>query len=666
MASISKLLDTAFRSAIHDAFGLDADPLISASANTQFGDYQSNVAMSLAKRLAENTGGKANPRQIAEQIIARLQLGKLAAEPPTIAGPGFINIKLSPAWLVTAVAAMNAEKSLGIPRTALPQTIVVDYSAPNVAKEMHVGHLRSTIIGDCFVRILEASGHKVIRQNHIGDWGTQFGRVMLGLWYDSVAVAKDESTKFEAWIKAAMKLAKGPDGEPAADKATRIAAQNSTLQEIAAWHQSAVDDDPTGQAMFRPYLAKHFPTIDRLQLLYQFASAVAEFESAKTISINHPTHGPKTLASLPSYLATFVQKQHEPANQQEAVAWKLCVDTTIRACQAIYERLGVKLTMNDVRGESFYNPMLPEVVKQLLAGGIATMSDGAAAIFIDGFEAPLIIQKTDGGFGYATTDLAAIRFRVGELKASRIIYVVGTPQTQHFQQVFAAARKAGWDGGASLEHTSFGSVLGEDGKLFRTRSGGTVRLIDLLDEAEQRALTLVNEKNEAAADARKLSQHAIPAIARAVGIGAVKYFDLLRDRIGDYKFSFNAMLAMDGNTAPYLQYAHARIASVFRKAGDDVGTPNISQLTHPAELALAKQLLRFGETVEAVAADLKPHVLCTYLYELAGRFSGLYENCPILDAAPGERASRLALCNLTARTLAMGLDLLGIEHPEQM
>jgi arginyl-tRNA synthetase len=577
MASITDILDAAFRKAIADAFGIDADPIIAAAVNPQFGDYQSNAAMGLAKRVGESTGQKANPRQIAEQIRARLSLGDVVTD-ISIAGPGFINVRLNPAWLVQQANRMLLDPQLGVSRPDAV-TVVIDYSAPNVAKEMHVGHLRSTIIGDCFARVLSFLGHRVVRQNHLGDWGTQFGMLIEHL----TSIGAD----------AASKLA--------------------DLEGFYRESKRRFDTEPEFAER-----ARH--RVVRLQA----------------------------------------------GNAEELGLWKQIVGVTRQYIQSIYDRLGVLLTEADERGESFYNPALAGVVDELVRTGIAVLSDGAKVIYVEGYEAPLMIQKTDGGYGYGTTDLAAVRHRVGTLGSMRNIYVVGAPQHEHLTKVFRIASRANWDGGAAFEHAAFGNVLGEDGKMFKTRAGGTVKLADLLNEAEERATNLVKSKNDDAPDERKLPADALPAIARSVGIGAVKYFDLCRDRIGDYKFSFDAMLAMDGNTAPYMQYAYARVKSIFRRAGVNGTDAKVHELSEPAEVALVKHLLKFGETIDAVARELKPHFLCTYLYELAGRFSSFYEACGVLDAAEPTRMSRLALCSLTARTLSTGLDLLGIEHPEQM
>ena len=345
--------------------------------------------------------------------------------------------------------------------------------------------------------------------------------------------------------------------------------------------------------------------------------------------------------------------------------WRMLVDKTREQYLPLYHRLGVLLSPEHERGESFYNDRLAGVVQELKKTGAATQSDGATVVFIDGYENPLIIEKTGGGFLYGTTDLAAVRYRIMDLKADRVIYFVDARQSQHFAQVFATAKKAGWVNSASLEHAAFGTMLGPDGKPFKTKTGGTVKLKDLLDEAEERAFAMVTEKNPEMPEAQRRE------IAHAVGIGGVKYSDLAKDRTSDYAFSFDAMLSLDGNTAPYMQYAHARVRSIFRKAAERgivyAGLENITiQLDAPQELALAKQILKFGEVIESVGADLRPHVLCAYLYDLASRFSSFFEACPVLLSVEPLRSSRLALADLTARTLAKGLDLLGIEHPEKM
>ena len=570
--TILQQLDLIFRKAIHDAFGFDADPILSVAQNDKFGDYQSNAAMGLAKQVAEKTGQKTNPRAVAEQIKAKLELGEIASE-VTIAGPGFLNVRLSPAWLAQQIEERRNDERLGIPPREAPQTVVVDYSGPNIAKQMHVGHLRSTIIGDAISRVLEFEQDKVIRQNHIGDWGTQFGMLIAFLNWTGL----------------------GTD------------AHIEDLEDFYRRAKKKFDDEP-------PFQDDARATVVRLQ----------------------------------------------GGGTDELAAWKRIVDETRRDYQPVYERLGVKLRPEHERGESFYNQRLADVVRELKDKKIAIESEGATVVFVPGYENPLIIRKSDGGYLYGTTDLAAIRFRITELGANRIIYTHDSRQAQHFAQVFWTAKQAGWADNVSLEYAPFGTMLGEDGKPFKTRSGDTVKLKDLLAEAEERAFKLVTEKDAELPEAQRRD------IARGVGIGAVKYADLSKDRTSDYMFSWDKMLSFDGNTAPYLQNAYVRIRSIFRKAESAPASGAHVQLEQPHELSLVKHILRFGEVLELVARELKPHHLTNYLYELATRFHAFYEHCPVLKSEEPVRSSRLILCDVTARTLARALDLLGIEHPEQM
>jgi arginyl-tRNA synthetase len=577
MPTIASQLDQAVRAAIRAAFDVDADPLIGVAQNEKFGDYQANAAMGLAKTLAEKTGQKTNPRAVAEQIKSKLQLGEIATE-VSIAGPGFINVRLSPAWLADQLKVVATDSRLGTPLVSSREKVVIDYSGPNVAKQMHVGHLRSTIIGDALARVIEFQGHEVIRQNHVGDWGTQFGMLI-----------------------AYLRSGAGQDSE-------------RHIADLEGFYRDAkkrFDEDPA------------------------FAD-----EARKTV----------------------VRLQGGEADEKSS--WQTIVEETRRHYLPLYQRLRAKLGVENERGESFYNAALPEIVRTLKEKQLAVESQGATAVFIDGPEKPpVIVEKTGGGFLYATTDLAALRFRAQDLHAKRIIYTHDSRQAQHFDQVFRIARAAGFvSPDVQLDYAPFGTMLGEDGKPFKTRSGDTVKLKDLLDEAEERALKLVTGKNP------ELPEEQRRAVARAVGIGAVKYSDLAKDRTSDYVFSWDRALAMDGNTAPYLQYAYARIRSIFRKAGVDPGAVSGAavRLDSPYEFGLAKHVLRIGEVIELVARELKPHHLCVYLYELATRFSSFYENCPVLQSEEPIRSSRLLLCDVTARTIALGLDLIGIEHPEQM
>lgn len=541
------------------------------------GDFASNLAMMLAKP----AGMK--PRDLAEKLIAALPAHEAVAS-VSIAGPGFINFFQDHGWLARQLEAALADSRLGVVAAAPAQRVVVDYSSPNLAKEMHVGHLRSTIIGDAVARVLEFLGHDVIRQNHVGDWGTQFGMLLAYLEEQSVD-AQAELGDLENFYRQAKK--RFDESPEFADRA------RARVVELQA-------GDP-----------------DCLKLWEQFNS----------ISLGH--------------------------------------------CQAVYDRLGVRLSAGDVRGESAYNDQLADIVAALDAKGLLTESEGARCVFLDEFTnaegnpLPVIVQKAGGGYLYATTDLAAMRYRVRQLKADRLLYFVDQRQALHFQQVFKVARLAGFVSDTTqLEHMGFGTMNGADGRPFKTRDGGTVKLTDLLDEAEQRAHSLVAQKNP------ELSEGELQQIGRAVGIGAVKYADLSKHRSSDYSFNFDLMLSFEGNTAPYMMYAYTRVASVFRKLGrsmeqlDDLAP---LQLEQESESDLAAHLAQFGSTLAYVAREGTPHVLCHYLYELAGRFSSFYEQCPILAAElPAQRDSRLRLAALTGRTLRQGLTLLGIDTLERM
>jgi len=571
-------LNERFTTALTAAFGpeyAEVDPLIAPAQNPRFGDYQANVAMSLAKSL------KQKPRDVAAALIEHLDLAGIC-EAPQIAGPGFINLTCTTDYLARIASSAAADEHLGVQRVEHPKRVVVDYSSPNVAKQMHVGHLRSTVIGDALARTLEFLGHKVTRQNHVGDWGTQFGMLIENLIEQG---GLTDSTDLTALYKQAKQ--RFDDDE---DFARRARQRVVSLQ--------AGDSD--------------------------------------TVEI-----------------------------------WQALVNASYTYFQHVYNLLNVSLSVEDIRGESAYNHDLADTVGELEAAGLTRESDGATCIFMDQFKGaddeplPLIIRKSDGGYLYATTDLAAIRYRVHTLEADRVIYVTDARQKQHFAMVFAAAQRAGWvDEHIALEHVTFGTVLGEDNKPFKTRSGDTIRLIDLLEEAQQRAAGIVAEKNA------ELSPDEQQQVAKVVGIGAVKYADLSGDRVKDYVFSWDRMLAMDGNTAPYLQYAYTRIRSIFRKApGSQAPTSDGAsvEITHDAERALVLKLLQFGPTVGSVSDTLQPHRLCNYLYELASQFSSFYENCPVLRAdSDQQRDSRLTLCDLTARTLKQGLGLLGIDVLERM
>jgi len=554
--------------------------IVGPATDAKFGDYQANGVMALAKQL------KTNPRQLAEQIVEKLDVGDVC-ERPEIAGPGFINFSLKKEFLEKRLLEISSDSSrLGIEEADRAQTVVVDFSCPNIAKQMHVGHLRSTIIGDCICRLLEFEGHKVIRQNHIGDWGTQFGMLCALFW-------EKRSTP-------------------------------TVLGDVEAFYREASE---------------------RYKTDAEFAERAREATAG--------LHG---------------------GDKRWRRVLRLIVEESKKHFDEIYKELVIVWPVGSIRGESFYKDMLGDVVKELRQKGLAVESEGAVCVFPEGFKnkegeaLPFIIQKSDGAYLYATTDLAALRYRVRELKADRIIYVTDSRQKLHFEMLFAVAKAAGWLKEGQAFHVTFGSVLGENGKPLKTREGENVKLKELLDEAVKRARGIVEAKNP------ELDEQKKSDIARAVGVGAVKYADFLNNRTSDYVFSFDKMLAMEGNTAPYMQYAYARIKSIERKAqlrDVDIETElsgiESLDLSEAAELELAKQLVRYGEAIEACLADFRPNYLTGYLYELAQKFSGFYKSCPVLGAEPDKRPTRLLLCDLTAKTFRHGLSkLLGIEVVEQM
>ncbi|QCA18882.1 arginine--tRNA ligase [Citrobacter freundii] len=555
----------------------DCEPQVRQSAKVQFGDYQANGMMAVAKKL-----GMA-PRQLAEQVLTHLDLNGIASK-VEIAGPGFINIFLDPAFLAQHVQQALASDRLGVAQPE-KQTVVVDYSAPNVAKEMHVGHLRSTIIGDAAVRTLEFLGHKVIRANHVGDWGTQFGMLI-------------------AWL----------------EKQQQENAGEMALADLEGFYRDA---------------KKHYDEDE------EFAERARSY---------------------------VVKLQGGDAYFREM--WRKLVDITMSQNQLTYDRLNVTLTRDDVMGESLYNPMLPGIVADLKAKGLAVESEGATVVFLDEYKNKegepmgVIIQKKDGGYLYTTTDIACAKYRYETLHADRVLYYIDSRQHQHLMQAWTIVRKAGYvPDSVPLEHHMFGMMLGKDGKPFKTRAGGTVKLADLLDEALERARRLVAEKNP------DMPADELEKLANAVGIGAVKYADLSKNRTTDYIFDWDNMLAFEGNTAPYMQYAYTRVLSVFRKADIDESALASAKviISEDREAQLAARLLQFEETLTVVAREGTPHVMCAYLYDLAGLFSGFYEHCPILSAESEEiRNSRLKLAQLTAKTLKLGLDTLGIETVERM
>ncbi len=571
-------LEARFRQAIIKVYGAehaDVNPLVRRSDRA---DFQANLAMSLGKLV------KKPPRDVAQELIAALDVAGVC-DKVEVAGPGFINLTLANQYLDRVLSQTSSDPRLGVATVESPDTVVVDYGGPNVAKEMHVGHLRPCAIGDCLVRVLGFVGHEVIRQNHIGDWGTPFGMLIEHL------------------------LDLG-----GAEKASEL-----SVGELDAFYKAA---------------RKKFDS----------EQAFAERSRSRVVQL-------------------------QAGDQATLALWRILVNASKSHFEKVFARLGVTMTPADTRGESFYNPFLPEVAADLQERGLAVVEQGALCVFPDGFKnkegapLPLILRKSDGGFGYDATDVAALRYRAQVLKGTRILYTVDSRQAQHFAMVFAVARLAGYIGPeVRTEHVGFGAILGEDRKPIKTRSGETLRLIELLDEGRERAAAAIAERNA------ELPEDARQELASAISLGAIKYMDLSSDRIKDYVFDWDRMLAAEGNTGPYLQYALVRIRSIFRKLEQQGGSAGGQiQIQHDRERALALSLIGFDAAVQAVAASLEPHRLCGFLYDLAGAFSAFWVECPVLSAEnSATRASRLALCQLTGRVLEQGLSLLGIEAPERM
>ncbi len=587
MKTTLEQLKPRFEQALVAAFGAGyagLDPILVPASNPRFGDYQSNVALSLSKQLGQP------PRAIAEQIVAQLDVNNIC-EVPTVAGPGFINLILKQSYLEVQLNTIQTDSRLGVITAKTPQQIVVDFSSPNIAKEMHVGHLRSTIVGDCIARILEFRSHDVLRLNHVGDWGTQFGMLITHLREAELVNAYDLID----------------------------------LGDLVQFYREA---------------KKRFDTDADFQ--ERSRKAVVDLQSGK---------------------------------EEAKTAWRFLCVTSRREFNEIYNLLNVHF--DEERGESFYNPFLPNVIEDLDKAGLLVEDQGAKVVFLEGFTnkggepLPLIVQKSDGGYNYATTDLAAIRYRIEHDHAKQIIYVTDAGQASHFAQVFQVARRAGWvPDDVELVHVPFGLVLGEDGKKFKTRSGDTVRLRDLLDEAIARARADLEARLKE--EGRKETQEFIAHVAHVIGISAVKYADLSQNRTSNYIFSYDKMLNLQGNTAPYMLYAYARIQGISRKGEinfEQLGENAKVLLQHETELSLAKHLLQLSEVISDVEQDLLPNRLCDYLFQLSQKFNQFYDRdrgVPVLNAEEPQRTSRLVLCNLTARTLKLGLSLLGIPVLERM
>jgi arginyl-tRNA synthetase len=567
MPTVAQILQGRLADAL-GALGLNSvdSAQVVPTADPRNGDYQTSIAMALAKTLREN------PRALAERIAKSMKLAGISA-PPEVAGPGFINFRLEPDFIAQRLVAVSEDSRLGVDQVAESKTLIVEFSSPNIAKPMHVGHIRSTILGDAIARIARFLGHRVVTDNHLGDWGTQFGKV------------------------------------------------------IYAWKHFRDEKALAGQ-----------PLAELVRLYRE-----ADFQSKQD---------PAVLEQCRLELVRL--QKGDPENR---AIWERCVAFSLREFAAIYALLGVEF--DEQLGESAYDAELPSMVERLLAKGVAEISEGAAVVFDNEISAtPFMIRKSDGGFGYGSTDVATLEYRVKRWNPDGIWYVVGAPQQLHFRQLFSVARRLGIK--TDLEHIAFGSILGEDRKLMRTRSGESVPLRELLEEATERASKLVREKNPA------LSDDESGEIAKVVGLGAVKYAELSQHRLTDYVFSWSKMLSFQGNTAPYLQNAYVRSRAIFRRLEAPFQPPDRILLTEPAEQTLGKEILRFGEVVPAVLDGFKPNVLANFLYELAAKYHVFYEQCPVLTAEGETRASRLLLCDLFSRTIMTGLMLLGIAAPERM
>ncbi|GAA6618878.1 arginine--tRNA ligase [Scytonema sp. NUACC26] len=586
MKATQEKLKLKLQEALGAALGADyanADPLLVPASNPKFGDYQANVALPLAKQLGQQ------PRAIAQKIVDKLDLSGIC-KPPEIAGPGFINLKLETDYLIAQLKAIQTDPRLGVAPAKNSKRVIVDYPSPNIAKEMHVGHLRSAIIGDCLSRIVEFMGHEVLRVSHVGDWGTPFGMLIAHL----------------------------EEAYPEALTTT----ETLDLGELSSFYREA---------------KKRFDTDEDFRKAAHQAVVKLQAGDEKTL-----------------------------------LAWKIVCQLSSRAYQVIYDLLGLAPFIE--RGESFYNALLPEVIEELDKQGLLVENQGAKCVFLDGFTnregepLPLIVQKSDGGYNYAATDLAAIRYRVQVEKVQRVIYPVGAEQTNHFAQIFQVGRKAGWITDVTeFVHTPFGLILGEDGQKLKTRSGEAVRLRDLFDGAIAHARTDLEQRLKE--EGRVETEEFIADVAQVVGISAVKYADLSQNRTSNYIFSYDKMLALKGNTAPYMLYAYVRTQGISREGNIDYGKIKADApiiLQEELELTLAKHLLQLDEILMEVEKDLLPNRLCEYLYQLSQKFNQFFENCPVLKSEEPVRTSRLILCDLTARTLKLGLSLLGINVLERM
>jgi arginyl-tRNA synthetase len=625
--------------------------LVRPSQDVRFGDYQANCAMPLAKPRGEN------PRELAAKIVERLDIADLC-EPPEIAGPGFINLRLRDDWLQQQTQMLAADERLGVPHVAAPQTVVVDYSAPNVAKPMHVGHLRSTVIGAALCQIHSFLGHKVVSDNHIGDWGTQFGMIIYGYknFLDEDAYRREPVTELARQYRLVNQLSDYHDALAELPRLETILAEKQGQLEQA---QTASQNDKAAGKTLKKLRTDIGELQEKIAGLKKKIDAVESSPQLKPLAEAHP--------DIAAASRRETARLHA-GDAENLGLWERFLPQCLDAIGDMYDRLGIRFDLT--LGESFYQPMLADVVADLKSKNLAQESEGAVCVFIEGNDAPFIVRKSDGAYTYATTDLATIKYRAETLEADVILYVVDARQSEHFQLLFETARRWGYDR-LDFRHISFGTILGDDRKPFKTRSGDTVGLESLLDEAVARARKIVDENDDSKKDGPELDDATRAAVAEAVGIGGIKYADLNHNRDSDYVFNWDKMLAKNGDTATYMQYAYARISGIFRKGQIDRDALRQSAgrlyLAQPEERRLALQLNRFAETLEAAAGECRPNLVTQYLFETANVFSSFYDLYHVLSEEDESiRTSRLLLCDLTARVLSQGLSLLGISACERM
>lgn len=624
--------------------------MIKPSQDPKFGDYQANCAMSLGKKL-----GRPN-REVAQQIIDGLDVSDLC-EPPEIAGPGFINLRLKDDWLTATAQSLVTDDRLGHV-AATPKNYVVDYSSPNVAKPMHVGHLRSSVIGAALVNILRFAGHTVISDNHIGDWGTQFGMIIYGYrnFVDSAAYATDPVGELARLYRLVNQLS---DYHGAVEKLPRVNEQIQKQEATISQTEAGTLEGKARKQALKKQRSALQALLETAASLQEKIDAVADSEELAELAAAHPR-----IATL---ARTETAKLHA-GDEENRKLWEEFLPACLEALQSVYDRLGVEFDYT--LGESFYQPMLADVVRGLREAGLATESDGAICVFVEGNAAPFIVQKSDGAFTYATTDLATIRYRVEEFQADAMLYVVDTRQSEHFELLFQTARNAGFDQ-VEFRHINFGTVLDQNKRPYKTRSGDTVGLEGLLNEAVARAFEIVCTSDDNKKNGPELDDDTRRAVAEAIGIGGIKYADLQHNRESDYVFDWDKMLATVGNTAAYIQYAHARIHGIFRKAAADREQLRKSGsaivISHESERALIVHLQSFGDAIDAAIREMRPNILTQFLYDTANRLSAFYRDCDVAKE-PDEslRTSRLLLCDLAGRVFCTGLDLLGIKTPERM